>query len=52
MSARLQDGAVEIYTNQSSGVLASESWGDVFVRQAKGQSIEVGDLVDVLPYAQ
>ena len=52
LRARLQDGTVEIYLNQSSGVLASASWGDVFVRQAKGQSIEVGDIVDVLPYAQ
>lgn len=52
LRARLQDGVVEIYPNQSSGVLASACWGDVFVRQVSGQSIEVGDLVDVLPYAQ
>ncbi len=52
LRARLEDGSVEIYANQSSGVLASACWGDVFVRQASGQSIEVGDLVDVLPYSQ
>ena len=52
LRARLEDGSVEIYPNQSSGVLASACWGDVFVRQASGQSIEVGDLVDVLPYSQ
>ena len=50
--ARLEDGSVEVYPNQSSGVLASACWGDVFVRQPSGQSIEVGDLVDVLPYCE
>jgi len=51
LRARLVDAGVEIYPNQSSGVLASACWGDVFVRQASGQSIEVGELVDVLPFA-
>ena len=52
LRARLADGGVEIYPNQSSGVLASACWGDVFVRQQSGESIEVGDLIDVLPYSQ
>ena len=52
LRARLEDGSVEVYPNQSSGVLASACWGDVFVRQPSGQSIEVGDLVDVLPYCE
>jgi molybdopterin molybdotransferase len=51
LRARLQQDGVEIYPNQSSGVLASACWGDVFVRQQSGQSIDEGDLIDVLPFA-
>ncbi|MDE0841072.1 MAG: molybdopterin molybdotransferase MoeA [Porticoccaceae bacterium] len=53
LRARLNSlsGAVEIFSNQSSGVLSSACWGDVFVRQKSGESIKVDDLVDVLPYS-
>ena len=51
LRARLTDNGVEIYPNQSSGVLSSACWGEVFVKQQSGQSIEIGDLVDVLPYS-
>lgn len=51
LRGRLTDTGVEIYPNQSSGVLSSACWGEVFVRQKSGESIQVGDLVDVLPYA-
>lgn len=51
LRGRLTGGGVEIYPNQSSGVLSSACWGDVFVVQKPGQSIEQADLVDVLPYA-
>jgi molybdopterin molybdotransferase len=51
LRARLTDAGVEIYPNQSSGVLSSACWGEVFVKQQSGQSIEIGDLVDVLPYS-
>jgi molybdopterin molybdotransferase len=51
LRGRLTDDGVDIYPNQSSGVLSSACWGDVFVVQQSGESIEVGDLVDVLPYA-
>ena len=51
LRARLTGTGVEIYLNQSSGVLSSACWGEVFVVQQSGQSIEVGDLVDVLPYS-
>jgi molybdopterin molybdotransferase len=50
LRARLTDNGVEIHANQSSGVLSSTCWGELFVRQQSGQSIEIGDLVDVLPY--
>ena len=51
LRGRLVDEGVEIYHNQSSGVLSSACWGDVFVVQKSGESIEQGDMVDVLPYA-
>ena len=51
LRAKLTDSGVEIFPNQSSGVLSSACWGEVFVRQKSGQSIQVGDLIDVLPYA-
>jgi molybdopterin molybdotransferase len=51
LRARLTDAGVEIFPNQSSGVLSSACWGEVFVRQQSGKSIEIGDMIDVLPYA-
>ena len=51
LRGRLTQEGVEIYPNQSSGVLSSACWGDVFVVQKSGESIGEGDLVDVLPYA-
>lgn len=41
---------VEIYPNQSSGVLASVSWGDVLVKQKIHQDINFNDLLDVIVY--
>ena len=51
LRGRLTEQGVEISTNQSSGVLSSACWGDVFVVPQSGESIAEGDLVDVLPYA-
>ncbi|MDG1818844.1 MAG: molybdopterin molybdotransferase MoeA [Porticoccaceae bacterium] len=51
LRARLTDTGVEIFPNQSSGELSSACWGEVFVKQQVGQSIELGDLVDVIPYS-
>ena len=51
LRAKLTEAGVEIHPNQSSGVLSSACWGEVFVVQQSGQSIQVGDLVDVLPYS-
>ena len=50
LRGRIIDDGVEIYPNQSSGVLSSACWGDVFVVQKTGQAIEKGDYVNVLPY--
>ena len=51
LRAKLVENGVEIYPNQSSGVLSSACWGDVFVVQKMGQSIKKGDSVSVLPYS-
>ena len=42
-------GAVEIFPNQSSGVLTSVVWADVLVDNAAGHVIRRGDLVQVWP---
>ncbi|MDP6198665.1 MAG: molybdopterin molybdotransferase MoeA, partial [Porticoccaceae bacterium] len=42
LRGRLTQDGVEIYPNQSSGVLSSACWGDVFVVQKIGESIAVG----------
>lgn len=51
LRGRIRDQAVEMYRNQSSGVLSSASWGDVLIRQPIGVDIRCGDLVEVLPYS-
>ena len=42
---------LEIYPSQSSGILMSASWGDGLARQAVGQDILKGDLVEYIPYS-
>jgi len=41
---------LELFPNQSSGVLYSTTWGDGLVRQAPGEDIKQGDPVNYLPY--
>jgi molybdopterin molybdotransferase len=54
LRGRLVDGddgcGVDIYPNQSSGVLSSVAWGNVLVRQKSGENIRVNDTIDVLIY--
>jgi len=45
-----QGSNVEIYPNQSSGVLFSASWGNGFAVVPPGQRVSEGDLVRFLPY--
>jgi molybdopterin molybdotransferase len=42
---------VEVFEQQSSGVLFSTIWGDGFVVQKPGEDINRGDIVDVIPFA-
>jgi len=51
LRVRSGSGGLDLFTNQSSGVLFSTSWGDGLVRQAAGSDIREGALVDFLPYA-
>ena len=43
------DGALELFANQSSGVLTSVVWADGLVDNPPGQTIVQGDVVRFLP---
>jgi molybdopterin molybdotransferase len=47
---RNADGAVELFANQSSGVLTSTVWGDGLVDLAAGQTVARGDVLSFLPF--
>lgn len=46
------DGGVEIYPNQSSGVLTSAVWAEGLIDNPPGQAIRVGDAVRFLPFSE
>lgn len=53
LRARRNDaGSVELFPNQSSGVLTSVFWADGFVDNPPGQTIRRGDAVRFLPLAE
>ena len=43
---------VQIYPNQDSGVLTSTVWADGFVEIAENETIQAGETVNYLPFAQ
>jgi molybdopterin molybdotransferase len=43
-------GGLDLFSNQSSGVLTSASWGDGLVDCPPGQIIKAGDLVKYIPF--
>ena len=45
------DGDLELFPNQSSGVLSSVTWADGLVDNPAGQTIARGDQVRYLPFA-
>jgi molybdopterin molybdotransferase len=45
------DGGLDLFGNQSSGVLTSTVWGDGIVDNPAGQTIARGDVVRYLPFA-
>ena len=44
-------GGLELFPNQSSGVLTSAVWGDGLVDNPAGQTIAHGDTVRFLPFS-
>lgn len=48
---RNASGGLELFTNQSSGVLTSVVWGDGVIDNPAGQTIAHGDVVQFLPFS-
>lgn len=48
---RNADGGLDLYPNQSSGVLTSVAWADGVVDVPSGQVIQRGDWVNFIPWA-
>jgi molybdopterin molybdotransferase len=46
------DGSLELFANQSAGVLTSTAWADGLVDNAAGNAILRGDLVRFLPFSE
>lgn len=45
-------GGVDLFANQSSGVLTSAVWGDGLVDKPAGATVAAGDMVNFLPFSQ
>ncbi|MDM4765824.1 gephyrin-like molybdotransferase Glp [Pelomonas sp. SE-A7] len=53
LRVRLNDeGGLDLFPNQSSGVLSSAVWGDGLVDNPPGRTIAAGDFVRFLPFSQ
>lgn len=53
LRVRINDvGGLELFPNQSSGVLTSTVWGDGLVDNPPGQAISVGDIVNFIPFSE
>jgi molybdopterin molybdotransferase len=48
---RNAQGGLDLFPNQSSGVLTSAVWGDGLVDNPSGQTIRAGDTVRFLSFA-
>ncbi|MES2070442.1 MAG: gephyrin-like molybdotransferase Glp [Pseudomonadota bacterium] len=46
------DGGLDLFHNQSSGVLTSTVWGDGVIDVAPGQAIAAGELVRFIPFTE
>ena len=44
-------GGLDLFPNQSSGVLTSASWGDGLVDCPPGEAFKVGDMVKYIPFS-
>jgi molybdopterin molybdotransferase len=53
LRARINEaGGVELFRNQSSGVLTSTVWGDGVIDNPPDQTIAAGDLVRFIPFSE
>jgi molybdopterin molybdotransferase len=53
LRARFNDkGGLDLFTNQSSGVLTSTVWGDGVIDNPPGRSIMAGDTVRFIPFSE
>ena len=46
-----EQGGLDLFPNQSSGVLTSASWGDGLIDCPPGQAFKKGDLVKYIPFS-
>jgi molybdopterin molybdotransferase len=49
---RNAQGGLDLFPNQSSGVLTSAVWGDGLVDNPAGQTIQQGDTVRFISFAE
>jgi len=49
---RNADGGLDLFPNQSSGVLTSAVWGDGMIDNPPGKTIAHGDTVQFIPFAE
>lgn len=47
---RNENGGLDLFPNQSSGVLTSLVWGDGLVNKPAGTTIAAGDMVQFISY--
>ena len=53
LRARLNErGGLDLFINQSSGVLTSTVWGDGLIDNPPGQAIQPGDTVRFIPFSE
>ncbi|WP_194787845.1 gephyrin-like molybdotransferase Glp [Pseudomonas sp. UFMG81] len=52
LRARIEDGRVRIYKNQSSGVLRSAAWAEGLAEVREGSTPRQGDLVSFIPFSE
>ncbi|QXH53134.1 molybdopterin molybdotransferase MoeA [Pseudomonas fakonensis] len=52
LRARIEEGRVRIYKNQSSGVLRSAAWAEGVVEVLEGSTPGQGDLVPFIPFSE
>ncbi|WP_028470380.1 gephyrin-like molybdotransferase Glp [Neptunomonas japonica] len=52
MRARMEQGSIKVFHNQSSGILSSASWSNGLVVIPPGDVVHKGDLVSFMPFSE